>query len=281
MFRQIKQSFTLSGMDEGEAKATALLLLEKVCGMTQTDVLMGNEKWVGHENKLTDMTRRIANSEPIQYVLGETDFCGMTFHVEPGVLIPRPETEEIVHAVSSTIIPTLTIQNSKLSILDIGTGSGCIAISLAKMHLEASVEAWDISDDALRIAKENAKCNNVNIDFKKIDVLNTTTSEKQFSLIISNPPYICQEEEKDMEARVLDHEPHLALFVPNDDPLLFYRKIAGLALHILYNKGALVFEINRRFGIETANMLQDMGFCNVEVTKDMYGNDRMVKAIKP
>lgn len=282
MFRKIKSILTAGvprQMSDGEARDVALMLLEKVCGVSQVEALLGSEKTVGKEGLLEEMARRVAGGEPVQYVLGEADFCGLTLHVESGVLIPRKETEEIVMSVSGMQL----VGDGR--VLDVCTGSGCIAIALAKMFPGAEVEAWDISDDALRVAKDNAARCETEVVLKKVNVLDDMAWQrawegKRFSLIVSNPPYICQEEAKDMDVNVLDHEPHLALFVPDDDPLLFYRKIAGIGLHILYNKGKLVFEINRRFGEQVVEMLKEMGYEDVVLSKDMFGNNRMVCAIK-
>ena len=165
--------------------------------------------------------------------------------------------------------------------LDIGTGSGCIAIALARQLPGVQVEAWDVSEEALRIASRNAEKNSIEVVFKKVDVLEDAgKAQGTYDMIVSNPPYICEEEAQDMEKNVLEHEPRLALFVPDSDPLLFYRRIAQLGQQILRNNGLLFFEINRRFGQETVLMLQGMGYREVELRKDLYGNDRMVKAIK-
>ena len=249
----------------------------------------------------------MAQGEPVQYVLGEADFCGLTLKVKPGVLIPRPETEELVAWVeenvkaNSNLLP-LTSNLSPFKLLDIGTGSGCIAVALAKKLKEAEVEAWDVSDDALEIARENAKRNGVQVKTSKVDVLDINANSNSqlstlncqlspltshlspltsYNIIVSNPPYICEEEKAEMERNVLEHEPRLALFVPDDDPLLFYRRIAELGLSLLKEKGLLFFEINRRFGEEVVKMLQEKGYREVELRQDMFGNDRMVKAIKP
>ena len=211
-------------------------------------------------------------------MIGETDFYGLTFNIAKGALIPRPETEELVE----WGIKSFNGENAVTGkILDIGTGSGCIAISVAK-NTEATVEAWDISDDALSIATDNAKKNGVNVAFRKVDVLNFMPTDKdggEYFCIFSNPPYICNSESEDMENNVLDHEPHIALFVPDSDPLLFYRKIAKIGKELLTKDGMLFFEINRRFGKETVDMLHHLGYSDIELRQDQFGNDRMVKAI--
>lgn len=264
--------------DAGEASAIAFLLLEEVAGMSRSQALMGDDSL--QRDELLHMAERIAKGEPVQYVVGKAEFCGLTFHVEPGVLIPRPETEELVEAVDLQ-----NVQNAR--VVDIGTGSGCIAISLSKKFPNAKVEGWDISNDALRIAKGNAELNELNVSFHKVDVLSVSPSEalslaegKRVDAIVSNPPYICDREKSDMERNVLDHEPHLALFVPDEDPLLFYRKIAELGVEILSTGGRLYFEINRAYGRETVLLLEGLGYSNVQLVQDQFGNDRMVCAIK-
>lgn len=264
--------------DAGEASAIAFLLLEEVAGMSRSQALMGDDS--PQRDELLRMAERIAKGEPVQYVVGKAEFYGLTFHVEPGVLIPRPETEELVDAVE--------LQNAQAArVVDIGTGSGCIAISLSKKFPNAKVEGWDISDDALRIAKGNAELNESNVCFHKVDVLSVSPLEalslaegKRVDVIVSNPPYICDREKSDMERNVLDHEPHLALFVPDEDPLLFYRKIAELGVEILSTGGRLYFEINRAYGRETVLLLEGLGYSNVQLVQDQFGNDRMVCAIK-
>lgn len=246
--------------------------------MSRSQALMGDDS--PQRDELLHMAERIAKGEPVQYVVGKAEFCGLTFHVEPGVLIPRPETEELVDAVE--------LQNAQaMRVVDIGTGSGCIAISLSKKFPDAKVEGWDISDDTLRIAKGNAERNESNVSFHKVDVLSVSPSEalslaegKRVDVIVSNPPYICDREKSDMERNVLDHEPHLALFVPDEDPLLFYRKIAELGVEILSTGGRLYFEINRAYGRETVLLLEGLGYSNVQLVQDQFGNDRMVCAIK-
>ena len=307
-YQEIKGLLMESNMPEGEAKAVALMLLEKVAGLPTAKALIadGNDLLCRRQS-LLELAARVAQGEPVQYVLGEADFCGLTLKVKPGVLIPRPETEELVAWVvenvkaNSNLLP-LTSNLSPFKLLDIGTGSGCIAVALAKKLKEAEVEAWDVSDDALEIARENAKRNGVQVKTSKVDVLDinansnsqlstvnfqlsTLTSHlsplTSYNIIVSNPPYICEEEKAEMERNVLEHEPRLALFVPDDDPLLFYRRIAELGLSLLKEKGLLFFEINRRFGEEVVKMLQEKGYREVELRQDMFGNDRMVKAIKP
>jgi release factor glutamine methyltransferase len=264
--------------EESEATAITFLLFEKLAGMDKMKVLMGDEIPKETENRIMEAANRVAQGEPVQYVIGETDFYGLTFKIAKGALIPRPETEELVEWGISSLNGKKAVTGK---ILDIGTGSGCIAISVAK-NTEATVEAWDISDEALSIATDNAKKNDVKVDFRKVDVLNFMPTDKdrgEYSCIFSNPPYICNSESEEMENNVLDYEPHIALFVPDYEPLLFYRKIAEIGKELLMNDGMLFFEINRRFGKETVDMLTRLGYSDIELRQDQFGNDRMVKAI--
>ena len=292
IYRDIKNILTDGNMPEGEAKAVALLLLERVAGLPTAKALIADGKsMLCRRQTLLEMAARISQGEPVQYVLGETNFCSLTLKVQPGVLIPRPETEELVNWIIEEVNPNDN-PNLNCQLLDIGTGSGCIAIALAKRLENAEVEAWDVSDVALEVAKENAKRNGVQIKVRKMDVLSILNSQpsalnsqpstlNHYDLIVSNPPYVCEEEKEEMERNVLEHEPGLALFVPNDDPLLFYRQIGTLGQHILKSGGRLFFEINRRFGKEVVDLLEGMGYQEVKLRKDVFGNDRMVKAIKP
>ena len=288
IYREIKKILTDGNLSEGEAKAIALLLLERVAGLPTAKALIADGKdLLCRRQSLLELAARVAKGEPVQYVLGEADFCGLTLKVEPGVLIPRPETEELVNWVVETLHtkqPTLNCQLSTVNcqLLDIGTGSGCIAVALSKKLKNAEVEAWDVSDVALRVTKDNATKNHVKVKVKKVDILSDDIfGFGNYDVIVSNPPYICEEEKEEMEKNVFEYEPSLALFVPNEDPLLFYRKIGLLALQLLNNGGLLFFEINRRFGKEVVAMLQELGYEAVEMRQDMFGNDRMVKAIKP
>lgn len=215
---------------------------------------------------------KLKNQIPIQYIVGETAFYGMIFKVNKNVLIPRPETEELVEWI---------IQNHKnvhhINILDIGSGSGCIAVSLAKNQPNAAVFAIDISAEAINVAKNNATMNQVNINFINADILKIEKLENNFDIIVSNPPYVRELEKVQMQQNVLSNEPHIALFVKNENPLLFYDKIAELAKNHLKKKGVLYFEINQYLGEETVELLKTKGFKNIEVKKDIYGVDRMVK----
>lgn len=218
---------------------------------------------------------KLKNQIPIQYIVGETAFYGLLFKVDKNVLIPRPETEELVEWI---------LQNHKnsnsLKILDVGTGSGCIAISLAKNLPNTKVSAIDISQEALNVAKNNAALNQATVDFIQADILKIEKLSTNFDIIVSNPPYVREMEKSQMQQNVLSNEPHLALFVENENPLLFYDKIAELAKNHLTENGVLYFEINQYLGSETVELLKSKGFKNIELKKDIYGVDRMVKCLK-
>lgn len=279
MFRTLRTRLAAVYPD-GEAQAIVFLVLEKLFGLSRTDVLMGGLERLTAEQtvELEQVMLRLERGEPVQYVLGVADFDGMTLGVAPGVLIPRPETEELVEWIAEDFKSA-----KRLRILDIGTGSGCIALSLARRFTDASVTAWDISDDALCIASANAERLGLDVEFKKRDALCTEVAEADvanYDIIVSNPPYICEKERVDMGNNVLQHEPETALFVPDSDPLLFYRAISDLAQKMLRSGGGLYFEINREYGKETAGMMSAMGFDSVELRKDFMENDRMVKGAK-
>lgn len=276
MLQKLIQTLTpLHGV--AEARAIVYALLEDVFGLSKTDVLLGRFEGLSATEKarFKECAARLSQGEPLQYVVGTAPFGDLRFEVTPSTLIPRPETLELVEwvAADEQVRPALRL-------LDIGTGSGCIAISLASLLPQATVSAWDISAEALAVARRNAERNGVTVDFKQVDVLHVTEAET-YDCIVSNPPYICEAEKAEMTDSVLLHEPHTALFVPNTDPLRFYRAIAQLALSNLSPGGTLYFEINRAYGAETCNLLRDLGFCDVELRKDFYGNDRMVKGVKP
>lgn len=276
LYSHIRKQLTVS-LDEHEASSMAFILLEDVYGLSRTDVLMGRDDLLKKEEKdnINEMVQRILNHEPIQYVTGKALFDGMTIKVAPGVLIPRPETEELVELVCSRLQ-----ENPNTKVMDIGTGSGCIALAIKKRIHNSEVHACDISDKALQIAADNAKRLDLDIRFHHIDILGNNipynVTLNQFDAIISNPPYICNEESKEMERRVLDNEPHIALFVPDNEPLLFYRAITMKASKMLKEKGILAFEINRRFGQEVKGLMEQNGFSDTEIIKDQFSNDRIV-----
>ena len=259
---------------EGEAKAIARLVMEEHFGLSMADVLCSK---MGDEAELRQIHRRLLTGEPVQYVLGRAEFGGRWFHVAPGVLIPRPETYELCQWV-------LAESRGEERILDIGTGSGCIACTLAAELPHAEVSAWDISETALAIAQSNAQRLNVNVTFSQIDILQLSIVNCQLSIydiIISNPPYICQQEQEAMERNVIDYEPSLALFVPDDDPLLFYRAIAGYARQALKPGGTLYFEINPLYAAALQSLLSKMAYHAITLREDQYGKPRMMKAIRP
>lgn len=276
LYTYIKQKLIAASYAETEASALARWILEEEFGFSTLELYAGKDTDFPMEkrNRLNDILVRLARFEPIQYIIGKTEFCGLTLKVSSDVLIPRPETAELVDWIVSDC------PQSGLRVLDIGTGSGCIAITLAERMVEAEVSAWDISEKALAVARENALHNNVRIAFSCMDVFNEPTVTSVFDIIVSNPPYITESERAEMERNVLDYEPETALFVPDTDPLRFYRRIAHIGNQMLKPGGKLFFEINRAYGSETAAMLKYGGYSQVEVRSDSYGNARMIKAIK-
>lgn len=279
LWRQLTQVY-----DDYEAKAIARMVYEVRFGLMPSDLFIGKDTQLSTDDQklLAEITQRLLTGEPIQYVLGEAEFGGRTFHVEPGVLIPRPETYELCQWIMEERRGKKE-EGRNTSILDIGTGSGCIACTLAAELADAEVTAWDISDDALRIATENAKRTNVHVSFEKVDVLNTSLLNRErpatwLDIIVSNPPYICNKERATMERNVLEHEPELALFVPDDDPLLFYRTIARFAAKTLNPGGALYFEINPLYVSEMQQMLSEEGFSHTEIRNDQFGKQRFTKS---
>lgn len=274
LYHNVKQILLQGGISEGEASALAFMLIEETTQLSKAQILTSDCDGTDADSLLS-MAQTIASGTPIQQVLGYAYFCGMKLKVTPSVLIPRPETEELVRwVVDESPAPR--------SILDIGTGSGCIAIALAKALPQTRLTAIDISDEALAVARENAKMHDADIDFIQADILNPNPSlaNNRFDVIVSNPPYICNKEADEMEKNVLDHEPHVALFVPDDDPLLFYRAIAEKTLTMLTPDGTLFFEINRLYAQELTTMLQSMGFQHITVRQDQFNNDRMLRARK-
>ena len=262
--------------DEMEAESFFYLILENQHQLRRIDLALNidlhfNEDEILIWNEILDKLRL---EIPIQYILGTTHFYGLEFNVNENVLIPRPETEELVEWIISSAVNMPKFKEIK--ILDIGTGSGCIAISLAKNITDAEVSAIDISDKALATAKENADLNEVAVAFIQKNILETNDLEQQFDIIVSNPPYVRNLEKAEIKSNVLANEPHLALFVEDNDALIFYRKIAELATKNLSLEGKLFFEINQYLGKETVELLEKMHFKNIELRKDIYGNDRMI-----
>lgn len=260
----------------GEARAITDYVLDVCFGLSKADILCGAVEEMTAEKtaELNKIFGRLMEGEPVQYVLGRAEFCGRWFSVRPGVLIPRPETEELCAWITAD-----SKASASPKVLDIGTGSGCIAITLQLDMPESKVTAWDISADALDVARENAKQLGANVNFVKLDALNAKP-EGEWDVIVSNPPYICEKEKKDMAVNVLEHEPHTALFVPDADPLLFYRAITRLAVQTLSKGGRLYFEINPIYADDTCHMMRAEGMSAVELRSDMYGKQRMAKGVK-
>lgn len=277
-YNYIKQAIN-SQYPDTEASAIAKAILTDVFQLSTTDLYASKDMnfSTNQAEKLEVIITRLRANEPLQYILGNCYFCGLNFHVEPGVLIPRPETAELVE----WIISDRKSSDSPIRILDIGTGSGCISISLANNLPQSEVHAWDISEDAIRIASGNAARLDANVRFRQTDVLGQVPTDTMMNVIVSNPPYITEAERIGMDANVTDWEPDTALFVPDNVPLLFYERIADIGKQILTPDGTLYFEINQRFGTETVDMLRKKGYRNVELRKDLSGNDRMIKAERP
>ena len=257
-----------------EAESFFYLVLEDFRGMKRSDLALQPDAILSEEEipQWDFLLAQLHKEIPIQYILGNAHFFGLVFEVNDHVLIPRPETEELVQWILN-VAPSGPIR-----ILDIGTGSGCIAVTLAKHLPDAGVFAIDISSSALQMASRNAIQNGARVTFIEKDILATENLDASFDVIVSNPPYVRELEKAEIKPNVLANEPHLALFVPDDDALLFYRKIAELALKNLSANGSLFFEINQYLAKETMDMLEQMGFGYLELRQDIYGNDRMVLA---
>ena len=272
--------------EEHEIESFFYIILEKLHGLKRIDLALNPQKVMdgAHLKQWKNIVSELKKQRPIQYILGETTFYGLSFLVNENTLIPRPETEELVELIIEST--NYELRNTKLKVLDIGTGSGCIAISLAKHLPTSEVYAIDVSEEALATAKKNAELNKVAIDFISTNILDVITLsavaglDKQFDIIVSNPPYVRNLEKAEIKPNVLEYEPHLALFVEDTDALLFYRKIAELAIKNLNPNGKLYFEINQYLGNETVELVESFGFKNVELIKDIYGNDRMIEGTR-
>lgn len=299
--------------DVGEARALAFVLLEDAFDIGRTDVYVDKVRYFSPDEcqRLLSILQSLGEGVPLQYALGEAKFCGRSFIVDPSTLIPRPETEELVQwcvaEVQTHFCPDregvekekasfekgltslkkgkaslkkgLTFFEEEKTLLDVGTGSGCIAVSLAlALGAEWQIEAWDISEEALNIARQNALRHGAQIKFRQQDALDTVAVADRYHIIVSNPPYICDSERDDMEAHVLDYEPHTALFVPDADPMLFYRALAQLARRTLVPGGLLMVEINRAYAAETIAAFEQAGLAGATLRHDAYGNPRMVCA---
>ena len=275
-----KALFPLYG--EQEAGQMIKILFEHFCGISGTSMTLRKNEFLPDSQyvKLQEALQKLSDHIPIQYITGKTWFYNQNFEVNPSVLIPRPETEELVDLiVTETNKPFI---RNDYRLLDIGTGSGCIAVSIKKVFPNLEVNACDISEDALLVARRNAELAGTSVHFFKADILQWRewADNSLFNLIVSNPPYVCEQEKSQMQPNVLEHEPAMALFVPDDDPLKFYRAIAAFAVSRLAQDGRLFFEINENFGHETSLLLDSLGFSDIKVRKDFRGKDRFITATK-
>ncbi len=283
LFKVYKSTFLqeLSSLyDEKEIESFFYIVLECFHNIKRIDLALNPEMEMDAMQLLRweSVLSELKKEKPIQYIVGETEFYGLPFLVNENTLIPRPETEELVEWILEST--KYEIQSTRFRILDIGTGSGCIAISLAKNLPNAQVSAIDVSEKAFATANRNAEINEVNVDFILKNILETEDLNEQFDIIVSNPPYVRNLEKAEIKPNVLEFEPHLALFVDDNDALLFYRKIAQLAMKNLSENGQLYFEINQYLGKETVELLEILGFKNIILKKDIYGNDRMIRCTK-
>lgn len=259
-----------------EVDSFFFILIDFYHQISRLKLAMNLDLEIENSKNVLEALELLKKETPIQYITGETEFFGLTFKVNESVLIPRPETEELVHWVIKSN------KNQKIKIIDIGTGSGCIAISIAKKMPNASVYGLDVSKDALKVAKQNADLNHVNVNFIEADILsfqnNNFNIEPSFDIIISNPPYVREQEKELMSLNVLNNEPHLALFVKDENPLLFYNMITDFAKHNLNDNGQLFFEINEYLGRDMIELLTDKNFKNIQLKQDLFKKDRMIKA---
>ena len=285
-----------SAYPEDEARSLAWWIMEELTGKSRTELQFGCKDTAFSsimQEKSQEIISRLLHFEPIQYIFRHTLWCGLDLLVTPATLIPRPETAELVERIN--LKSEILNLKSQIHVLDVGTGSGCIAISLKKAHPKWSVTGIDISPEAIEVAKENARRNNVEVDFYVADILSPSMGESegasnlkfqisnlQYDIVVSNPPYICESEKVSMKSNVLDYEPSTALFVPDSDPLLFYRRIAELFFRTPYTihrtPKYLFFEINEAYGPQLSAMLSGLGYIDIQITKDIYGKDRIIEA---
>ena len=275
LFRDLRKRITLR-QEASETDSILYRVLESVPGITRSDIIAQKavSLTASEQGSLNSIINRINTCEPVQYILGKADFYGREFDVNPSVLIPRPETELLIEEVLRNA------SNEPGKILDIGTGSGCIAITLACELNRKEVYAFDVSEDALRTAMKNSEKLKARVTFKRVDILKEPIGTDEFECIVSNPPYVAVSEKSTMEENVLNYEPHLALFVPDNDPLVFYKVIAEKAVVALKPGGRLMVEINERFGNEVRQVFTNAGLTNAKVIKDLQGKDRIVSARK-
>jgi release factor glutamine methyltransferase len=275
LFPELIGRITLKESAE-EIRAIAKRLLEAICGLSATEIMTGKPVTPAEEFKLHEAIARINRSEPLQYVINEAYFFGRKFHVDPAVLIPRPETEELI----SNLLQRVNASARELRIVDVATGSGCIAITLGLELRGAQTWGTDVSDAALKVARANAAALQSDAQFLRHDILSEMLPVTGVDVVVSNPPYIAESEITTMKANVSQYEPHIALFVPDNDALLFYRALTKRSVSALVPGGLLAVEINERFGSEVATLITDAGYDDVEVLKDLAGKDRFVMARK-
>ncbi len=277
------QSALLAAYPEDEARSLAWWIAEELTGKSRTELQFGCKDTTFSpimQEKSQEIITRLLHFEPIQYIFGHTLWCGLDLLVTPATLIPRPETAELVERINNSL-PCREGSGLGLHVLDVGTGSGCIAIALKKAHPSWSVTGIDISPEAIAIARENARRNNVEVNFQVADIFDSNEENPKYDLVVSNPPYICESEKSSMRPNVLNFEPSSALFVPDSDPLLFYRRIAELFSLPLKGKGrerGLFFEINEAYGEELKQLLDSLGYTDIQIHKDIYGKDRIIEA---
>lgn len=276
LFRELITAIS-TGEQKDEIESVVYLFIEKVLGLSKSDIITERavELDAAQKEKINDFIRRANRYEPIQYILGEGEFFGRTFQVKRHVLIPRPETEELV----KEVIKHSNQKKKGLRILDIGTGSGCIPITLKLEIPNAEVFATDVSEEALSTARQNALLHKTEVNFFHHNILEKEIPVERIDIIVSNPPYIAEQEKEMMNKNVLDFEPHLALFVPDTDPLLYYKAIVGKSKKVLTQGGLIALEINERKGSDISNLFIKSGFGSVEVIKDIFGKERIVKGI--